>query len=52
MFEAALKGTKKGKAFKVSKDKKMRAFGNSDANRWKKEGSPTAMMKMGKPKFW
>ena len=51
MFEDALKGIKRGKAIRIKKDKKMRAFGNSDANRWKKEGSPTAMMKMGKPKF-
>jgi len=47
MFEAVLKGT--GKSGKV---KKMKAFGNKDANRWKREGSIQNMKKLKKSKVW
>ncbi len=50
MFEEALKGTGK----KNGKLKKWGAFGNKDANRWKKEGSVASMKKLkkGKVKVW
>ena len=51
MFEAALKGTKTRKRTRnEGKVKGWKTFSGSDANRWKKEGSVTSMMKYKKPK--
>ena len=53
MFKEALKGTKVSKARKYRSrgGDNMRAFSAKDAKRWRKEGRPENMMKMGKIKF-
>jgi len=45
MFEDALKGTKGSKGVK-----KLKTFGRKDAERWKKEGSVSNIMKLKKSK--
>ena len=51
MFENALKGMKKYKA-KKSKGGKNPFMPSGSLERYKKEASPQAMLKMRKPKLW
>jgi len=52
MFEAVLKGTKTHKVARAKGSAKgWKTFSGSDANRWKREGSVTSMVKYKKPKF-
>lgn len=46
MFGSILKGTKVKRGSKGKKSQGWHVFGSKDTSRWKKEGNPSAMLKM------